>query len=69
MTTLPHADLPHDPRILRTLADQNRLDLGDPPLCDGSAGQPGARRGDTGDHLVHGGLSDVSFSVSIAYPG
>jgi MOSC domain-containing protein YiiM len=29
MTTLPHADLPHDPRILRTLADQNRLDLGD----------------------------------------
>jgi len=29
MTTLPRADLPHDPRILRTLADQNRLDLGD----------------------------------------
>jgi MOSC domain-containing protein len=27
--TLPHADLPHDPRILRTIADQNRLDLGD----------------------------------------
>ncbi len=29
MTTLPQADLPHDPRILRTLVDQNRLDLGD----------------------------------------
>ena len=29
MTTLPRTDLPHDPRILRTLADQNRLDLGD----------------------------------------
>ena len=29
MTTLPHADLPHDPRILRTIAEQNRLDLGD----------------------------------------
>ena len=29
MTTLPRADLPHDPRILRTLAEQNRLDLGD----------------------------------------
>lgn len=29
MTTLPRTDLPHDPRILGTLADQNRLDLGD----------------------------------------
>jgi len=29
MTTLPHADLPLDPRILRTIAEQNRLDLGD----------------------------------------
>ncbi len=29
MTTLPRADLPNDPRILRTLVDQNRLDLGD----------------------------------------
>lgn len=29
MTTLPRADLPHDPRILRTIVDQNRLDLGD----------------------------------------
>ncbi|MET1083929.1 MAG: MOSC N-terminal beta barrel domain-containing protein [Burkholderiales bacterium] len=29
MTTLPQGDLPHDPRILRTLVDQNRLDLGD----------------------------------------
>ncbi len=29
MTTLPQADLPHDPRILRTIAVQNRLDLGD----------------------------------------
>ena len=29
MTTLPRTDLPHDPRILRTLADHNRLDLGE----------------------------------------
>lgn len=29
MTTLPCNDLPHDPRVLRTLAEQNRLDLGD----------------------------------------
>ena len=29
MTTLPSADLPQDPRILRTLVEQNRLDLGD----------------------------------------
>jgi uncharacterized protein YcbX len=29
MTTLPHADLPPDPRILRTIAEQNRVDLGD----------------------------------------
>lgn len=29
MTTLPRADLPLDPRILRTIAEQNRLDLGD----------------------------------------
>jgi uncharacterized protein YcbX len=29
MTTLAGADRSHDPRILRTLADQNRLDLGD----------------------------------------
>jgi hypothetical protein len=29
IVTLPQGDLPHDPRILRTLADQNRLDLGD----------------------------------------
>jgi uncharacterized protein YcbX len=29
MTTLPLAELPHDPRILRTVADENRVDLGD----------------------------------------
>lgn len=29
MTTLPRADLPLDPRILSTIAEQNRLDLGD----------------------------------------
>ena len=29
MTTLPSTDLPQDPRILRTVADQNRLDLGE----------------------------------------
>jgi|SRR5215831_7389982 len=29
MTTLPRADLPFDPRILRTVADLNKLDLGD----------------------------------------
>ncbi|HSD09703.1 MAG TPA: MOSC domain-containing protein, partial [Candidatus Binatia bacterium] len=29
MTTLPQADLGHDPRILRALVDHNRLDLGD----------------------------------------
>ncbi len=29
MTTLPRADLPPDPRILRTIAETNRLDLGD----------------------------------------
>jgi len=29
MTTLPRTDLPLDPRILRTIAEQNRLDLGD----------------------------------------
>ena len=29
MTTLPQGDLARDPRILRTLADRNRLDLGD----------------------------------------
>ena len=29
MTTLPQADLPRDSAILRTLAQQNRLDLGD----------------------------------------
>jgi len=29
MTTLPRTDLPHDPRILRTVADLNKLDLGD----------------------------------------
>ncbi len=29
MTTMASADLSHDPRILRTLADQNRLDLGE----------------------------------------
>ena len=29
MTTLPQADLPLDLRILRTIAEQNRLDLGD----------------------------------------
>jgi hypothetical protein len=28
MTTLPRADLPHDPRILRTIVAENRLDLG-----------------------------------------
>ncbi len=28
-TTLPQADLPHDPGILRTIAQQNRIDLGD----------------------------------------
>ena len=28
MTTLPRADLPHDPGILRTAAEQNRLDMG-----------------------------------------
>jgi uncharacterized protein YcbX len=27
--TLPQGDLPHDPRILPTLADHNRVDLGD----------------------------------------
>lgn len=26
---LPQGDLPHDPRILRTIADHNRVDLGD----------------------------------------
>lgn len=29
MTTLPRADLPHDPGILRTAAQANRLDLGE----------------------------------------
>ena len=29
MTTLPRAELPHDPGILRTAAQQNRLDLGE----------------------------------------
>ncbi len=29
MTTLPRADLPHDPGILRTAAEENRLDLGE----------------------------------------
>jgi uncharacterized protein YcbX len=29
MTTLPRADLPHDPGILRTAAQRNRLDLGE----------------------------------------
>ena len=29
MTTLPRADLPHDPAILRTVVEQNRLDLGE----------------------------------------
>jgi len=29
MPTLPQADLPHDPGILRTVVGQNRLNLGD----------------------------------------
>jgi MOSC domain-containing protein YiiM len=29
MTTLPRVDLPHDPRILRTVVQLNTLNLGD----------------------------------------
>jgi len=52
MTTLPRSDLASDPRILRTLVEQNRLDLGDfgQLPCAGvyaDVVQPGSiRRGD-----------------------